>query len=185
MSRSLYDAAHKSENRQGTYSYGCVELNGFHDRMADHGLQFAASLHQMSDNLTELAANIERGRKQWKHEGLSAEKKVIDAETLAEKAKAKYDTLAEQYDRVKTGEKAGAKFGFKGTKSVAQQEEDLLRKVQGADSDYAAKIQAAQVARKELVSTHRPQAVHNIQQLISECDSGLALQMQKFGMHNT
>lgn len=185
VSRSLYDAAHKSENRQGTYSYGCVELNGFHDRMADHGLQFAASLHQMSDNLTELAGNIERGRKQWKHEGLSAEKKVIDAETLAEKAKAKYDTLAEQYDRVKTGEKAGGKFGFKGTKSVAQQEEDLLRKVQGADSDYAAKIQAAQAARKELISTHRPQAVHNIQQLISECDSGLALQMQKFGMLST
>ncbi|BCS22929.1 putative Rho GTPase activator (Rgd1) [Aspergillus puulaauensis] len=184
VSRSLYDAAHKSENRQGTYSYGCVELNGFHDRMADHGLQFAASLHQMSDNLTELAGNIERGRKQWKHEGLSAEKKVIDAETLAEKAKAKYDTLAEQYDRVKTGEKAGGKFGFKGTKSVAQQEEDLLRKVQGADSDYAAKIQAAQAARKELISTHRPQAVHNIQQLISECDSGLALQMQKFGTFN-
>jgi hypothetical protein len=164
LSRSLYDAAHRSDNRQGTYSHGCVELNQFHDRMADHGLQFAVSLQQMSDNLSELAANIEKGRKQWKHEGLNA------------------DSLAEQYDRVKTGEKAGGKFGFKGTKSVAQQEEDLLRKVQTADADYAAKVQAAQSARQELVSSHRPQAVHNIQQLISECDSGLALQMQKFGM---
>ncbi|CBF76878.1 hypothetical protein AN4745.2 [Aspergillus nidulans FGSC A4] len=184
VSRALYDAAHKSENRQGTYSYGCVEINGFHDRMADHGLQFAASLQQMADNLNELAGNIERGRKQWKHEGLSAEKRVLEAEALAEKAKSKYDTLAEQYDRVKTGEKAGGKFGFKGTKSVAQQEEDLLRKVQSADSDYKAKVQAAQTARQELISTHRPQAVHNIQQLISECDSGLALQMQKFGTFN-
>jgi hypothetical protein len=182
LARSLYDAAHRPENRQGTYSHGCVELNQFHDRMADHGLQFAVSLQQMSDNLSELAANIEKGRKQWKHEGLSAEKRVMEAESLAEKAKAKYDSLAEQYDRVKTGEKAGGKFGFKGTKSVAQQEEDLLRKVQTADADYAAKVQAAQSARQELVSSHRPQAVHNIQQLISECDSGLALQMQKFGM---
>ncbi|KAL4922185.1 hypothetical protein BDW62DRAFT_173140 [Aspergillus aurantiobrunneus] len=184
VSRSLYDAAHKSENRQGTYSYGCVELNGFHDRMADHGFQFAASLQQMADNLNELAGNIARGRKQWKHEGLNAEKRVVEAETLAEKAKSKYDSLAEQYDRVKTGEKAGGKFGFKGTKSVAQQEEDLLRKVQTADSDYAAKVQAAQTARHELITTHRPQAVHNIQQLIFECDSGLALQMQKFGTFN-
>ncbi|RDW86160.1 putative Rho GTPase activator (Rgd1) [Aspergillus mulundensis] len=184
VSRTLYDAAHKSENRQGTYSYGCVEINGFHDRMADHGLQFAASLQQMADNLNELAGNIERGRKQWKHEGLNAEKRVLDAETLAEKAKSKYDTLAEQYDRVKTGEKAGGKFGFKGTKSVAQQEEDLLRKVQSADSDYKAKVQAAQTARQELIATHRPQAVHNIQQLISECDAGLILQMQKFGTFN-
>uniref|UniRef100_A0ABR4ITY8 Rho GTPase activator n=1 Tax=Aspergillus cavernicola TaxID=176166 RepID=A0ABR4ITY8_9EURO len=184
LSRSLYDAAHKSDNRQGTYSHGCVELNRFHDRMADHGLQFATSLQQMADNLNELAGSIERGRKQWKHEGLNAEKKAMEAEALAEKAKAKYDSLAEQYDRVKTGEKQGGKFGFKGTKSVAQQEEDLLRKVQTADSDYAAKVQAAQAARQELISTHRPQAVHNIQQLISECDSGLALQMQKFGTFN-
>ncbi|KAL3454030.1 hypothetical protein BJX65DRAFT_301826 [Aspergillus insuetus] len=184
LSRSLYDAAHRSDNRQGTYSHGCVELNQFHDRMADHGLQFAVSLQQMSDNLSELAANIEKGRKQWKHEGLNAEKRVMEAESLAEKAKAKYDSLAEQYDRVKTGEKAGGKFGFKGTKSVAQQEEDLLRKVQTADADYAAKVQAAQSARQELISSHRPQAVHNIQQLISECDSGLALQMQKFGTFN-
>ncbi|KAL3466787.1 hypothetical protein BJX64DRAFT_249912 [Aspergillus heterothallicus] len=184
LSRSLYDAAHRSENRQGTYSHGCVELNQFHDRMADHGLQFAVSLQQMADNLSELAANIEKGRKQWKHEGLNAEKRVMEAESLAEKAKAKYDSLAEQYDRVKTGEKAGGKFGFKGTKSVAQQEEDLLRKVQTADADYASKVQAAQAARQELISSHRPQAVHNIQQLISECDSGLALQMQKFGTFN-
>ncbi|KAL4866667.1 hypothetical protein BDV12DRAFT_187308 [Aspergillus spectabilis] len=184
LSRSLYDAAHKTDNRQGTYSYGCVELNGFHDRMADHGLQFAASLQQMADNLNELAGNVEKGRKQWKHEGLNAEKRVVEAEVLAEKAKSKYDTLAEQYDRVKTGEKQGGKFGFKGTKSAAQQEEDLLRKVQAADSDYASKVQAAQAARQELISIHRPQAVHNIQQLISECDSGLALQMQKFGTFN-
>ncbi|KAL4799403.1 hypothetical protein BDV19DRAFT_355026 [Aspergillus venezuelensis] len=184
VSRTLYDAAHKSDNRQGTYSYGCVEINGFHDRMADHGLQFAASLQQMADNLNELAGNIERGRKQWKHEGLNAEKRVMEAESLAEKAKAKYDSLAEQYDRVKTGEKAGGKFGFKGTKSVAQQEEDLLRKVQAADSDYGSKVSAAQSARQELISTQRPQAVRNIQQLIFECDSGLALQMQKFGTFN-
>ncbi|KAL5337556.1 hypothetical protein BJX70DRAFT_369120 [Aspergillus crustosus] len=184
LSRSLYDAAHKTDNRQGTYSHACVELNGFHDRMADHGLQFAASLQQMADNLNELAGNIEKGRKQWKHEGLSAEKRAMEAEALAEKARSKYDTLAEQYDRVKTGEKQGGKFGFKGTKSAAQQEEDLLRKVQGADSDYASKVQAAQAARQDLISTHRPQAVHNIQQLVSECDSGLALQMQKFGTFN-
>lgn len=149
--------------------------------MADHGLQFAVSLQQMSDDLQELATNIERGRKQWKQTGLAAEKKVIDAEALAEKAKAKYESFAEQYDRVRTGDKQGGKFGLKGHKSAAQHEEELLRKVQNADSDYASKVQAAQAARQELVSTHRPQAVHHLQQLISECDSGLTLQQQKFG----
>lgn len=149
--------------------------------MADHGLQLAVSLYQMSTDLTELAENIERSRKTWKASGLAAEKKVQDAETLVEKAKAKYDTLAEQYDRVKTGDKQGGKFGLKGHKSAVQQEEELSRKVQAADSDYQAKVQAAKAARSELVSTSRPQTVSQLRQLIFECDSGLTLQLQKYG----
>ncbi|KAJ5710818.1 hypothetical protein N7488_004974 [Penicillium malachiteum] len=184
LSRAVNDAAHRNENRQGTYSSSYKEIQRLHERMAECGLQFSVSLHQMSDDLQELATNIERGRKQWKQTGLAAEKRVIDAESQTEKAKAKYDSLAEQYDRVRTGDKQGGKFGLKGHKSAAQHEEDLLRKVQNADADYAAKVQAAQAARQELVSTHRPQAVHNLQQLIAECDSGLTLQQQKFATFN-
>ncbi|KAJ5124744.1 uncharacterized protein N7515_008569 [Penicillium bovifimosum] len=180
LSRVINDASQRTENRQGTYSSSYKEIHRIQERMVDHGLQFAVSLHQMSDDLHELAGNIERGRKQWKQTGLAAEKKVVDAESLAEKAKSKYESLAEQYDRVRTGDKQGGKFGLKGHKSAAQHEEELLRKVQNADSDYAAKVQAAQTARQELVSTHRPQAVLNLQQLIAECDSGLTLQQQKF-----
>ncbi|KAE8166283.1 hypothetical protein BDV40DRAFT_307759 [Aspergillus tamarii] len=184
LSRSLLDASVRTDNRQGTYSQSHNDLSRFHDRMADHGLQFAVSLQQMADNLHELASNIERGRKQWKQTGLNAEKRVMEAEAAAEKAKAKYESLAEQYDRVKTGDKQSGKFGLKGPKSAAQHEEELLRKVQNADSDYASKVQAAQAARQELVSTHRPQAVHKIQELITQCDSGLTLQMQKFATFN-
>lgn len=151
--------------------------------MGDHGLQFSTSLQQMSDDLAELAANMERGRKHWKQVGLTAEKRVTDAETLAEKAKHKYDSFAEQYDRARTGDRqASGKFGLKGPKSAAQQEEDLLRKVQNADADYAAKVTSAQGQRQELLNTHRPQAVRALQDHISECDAGLTLQLQKFGM---
>ncbi|KAJ9490137.1 hypothetical protein VN97_g3120 [Penicillium thymicola] len=184
LSRVISDASQRSENRQGTYSSSYKDIHRIQERMVDHGLQFAVSLHQMSDDLHELAANIERGRKQWKQTGLAAEKRVVDAQSLAEKAKAKYESLAEQYDRVRTGDKQGGKFGLKGHKSAAQHEEELLRKVQNADSDYGSKVQAAQAARQELVSTHRPQAVLNLQQLISECDSGLTLQQQKFATFN-
>ncbi|KAJ6087033.1 hypothetical protein N7467_005947 [Penicillium canescens] len=180
LSRVINDAANRTENRQGTYSSSYKDIHRLQERMVDHGLQFAVSLQQMADDLHEQAGNIERGRKQWKQTGLAAEKRVVDAESLAEKAKAKYETLAEQYDRVRTGDKHGGKFGLKGHKSAAQHEEELLRKVQNADSDYAAKVQAAQAARQELVSTHRPQAVENLQKLIRECDSGLTLQQQKF-----
>lgn len=150
--------------------------------MADNGVQFALSLHQMHEDLHDLAANIERGRRHWKQTGLSAEKRVQDAESIMEKAKVKYDSLAEDYDRARTGDKQpGRVFGIKGPKSAAQHEEDLHRKVQAADSDYSTRVQAAQSQRQELLSSLRPQAIKAMQDLINECDAGLALQLQKFG----
>lgn len=183
LARAAHDSVRRIENRQGSYAQSYEEINRIHESMGDNGLQFSISLQQMSDDLAELAANMERGRKNWKQVGLSAEKRVTDAEALAEKAKHKYDSLAEQYDRARTGDRhASGKFGLKGPKSAAQQEEDLLRKVQNADADYAAKVTSAQSQRQELLSTHRPQAVRALQDLIAECDAGLTLQLQKFGM---
>jgi hypothetical protein len=150
--------------------------------MADNGALFATSLHQMHDDLQDMAINLERGRKQWKTMGLAAEQRVVDAETAMRKSKAKYDSLADDYDRARTGDRqAGKKFGLKGPKSAAQHEEDLLRKVQAADTDYASKVQNAQNQRNELLAKLRPEAVKALEDLVKECDSALTMQMQKFG----
>jgi Rho GTPase-activating protein RGD1 len=148
-----------------------------HERMAENGAQFALSLHQMHEDLTELSANMENGRKHWKHTGLAAESRVQEAEKQMEKAKAKYDSLAEDYDGVRTGDKKVGRFGLRGPKN----EDELQSRLQQADGDYAQKVQHAKNQRQELVSTQRPQAVKAIQELITECDSALTLQLQKFG----
>ena len=152
-----------------------------HERMADNGMQFALSIHQMHEDLNELSNNMDKGRKNWKHEGLNAEKRASDAEGLMERAKAKYDGLADDYDRAKTGDIKGSRRIMKGPKSAAQHEEDLLRKLQAADSDYANKVQAAKAQREELINSSRPRAIRALQELIRECDSALTLQLQKFG----
>ncbi|KAL9587204.1 MAG: hypothetical protein Q9212_000363 [Teloschistes hypoglaucus] len=185
LCKGSHESSRRPDNRQGGYAQHYNEVIGIHDRLTDNGIQFALSLHQMQEDLYDLALNIERGRKQWKQTGLSAEKRVQDSETLMDKAKAKYDSLAEDYDRARTGDKqSGRVFGLKGPKSAAQHEEDLNRKMQAADSDYASKVQIAQTQRQELVVTQRPQAVRAILDLIHECDSGLTLQLQKFANLN-
>ena len=182
LCKSSHDSTRRPENRQGSYAQNYDDVIRIHDRMADNGIQFALSLHQMHEDLHDLAANMEKGRKHWKQGGLSAEKRVQDSESMMEKAKSKYDSLAEDYDRARTGDKqSGRVFGLKGPKSAAQHEEDLHRKLQQADSDYSTKVQAAKNQRQELMSTLRPQAVKALQDLINECDSGLTLQLQKFG----
>lgn len=178
----MHEGIKRPEHRQGSYAQQFDEFTKIHEKMADHGLQFAASLHQMHDELVDVTATGERGRKHWKNVGLTAEKRTQDAETAMEKAKTKYDSLAEDYDRARTGDKqTGKKFGLKGPRSAAQLEEDLQRKVQAADSDYAGKVQTANAQRQELLMSLRPQGVRALQDLIRECDSALTMQMQKFG----
>lgn len=181
LCRSSHEAARRSDGRQGSYARSYEDLSRIHDRMADNGIQFALSLHQMHDDLQDLAIEKERGRKQWKQSGLNAERRVQDLEAAAEKAKLKSSSLSDEYDRARTGDKQPGRFGLKGPKSAAQVEEDLHRKFQAAESDYATKIQVAQNMRRDLVTIIRPQALQALQHLINECDCGLDLQMQKFG----
>lgn len=175
----------RSEHRGGSFATAYEEMMVIHDRMADNGLQFAMSLHQMSEDLQELAAIAEKSRKGWKQNGLSAEHRVVELETAMRKSKAKYDSLAEEYDRARTGDTTGRQggkvFGLRSHKSGAQHEEDLLRKAQVADQDYQTKVQVAHTERKELLERTRPETVKALQDIVKECDSGLVLQMQKFG----
>ena len=175
----------RPEHRQGTFAQAYEEMMYTHERIAENGMQFALSLHQMHDDLIELAAVAERSRKGWKTTGLETERRVADLEAAMRKSKAKYDSLAEEYDRARTGDtrQGGGKISlFKATKSAAQHEEDLLRKVQGADQEYHGRVQALQSERGELVARTRPETVKALQDLVKETDAGLTLQLQKFGM---
>lgn len=174
---------HRAEHRQGSFAFAYDEMMLIHERMADNGIHFAGSLHQMHDDLLELANAADRNRKGWKTNGLAAEQKVADMEQAMRKQKTKYDSLAEEYDRARTGEaKQGGKvFGLKGPKSAAQHEEDLLRKVQGADQTYRGHVQALQSEKTQLISTTRPEAVKALQDGVKETDSGITMHMQKFG----
>ena len=176
------DAIRRPDSRQGSFAQNYWEITTLHDRMSKHGLDFALTLQEMSDDLQELAANAERQRKQWKQTGLAAETRARDSVGAMQKAKEKSYSLADQYDRARTGEKTGGRFGLK--KGGANAEDDMFRKAQGADQDYAQKVQTAQNQRGELLNMHRPQTVKALNDLITECDSGLHMQMQKFAALN-
>ena len=185
LCKSSHENMQRGEHRGGTFGKAYEEMLMVHERMADNGLMFATSLHQMSEDLNELAQVADKSRKGWKQSGLAAEQRVAELEAAMRKSKSKYDALAEEYDRARTGDTSGRQggkmFGFKGHKSGAQHEEDLLRKAQAAEQDYQGKVQVAASERSELEAKTRPETVQALQDLIRECDSGFALQMQKFG----
>lgn len=187
LSRSSNDTMHQPEHKIGSFARAYTELMYVHERIAENGMQFALSLHTMHDDLMDMAAVAERNRKSWKVNGLAPEQRVAELENALRKSKTKYDSLAEEYDRVRTGDTSrhsGKMFSLK-TKSGPQHEEDLLRKVHAADQDYQGKVQHFQSERSELVSRTRPEAVRALRELVKETDSGTALQMQKFGQSSS
>ncbi|KAK8103745.1 beta-chimaerin [Apiospora kogelbergensis] len=178
-------AEYRFSKGRALFSHAYEEMLIIHDRMAENGVQFAVSLHQMQEDLIEVANIAEKHRKGWKQNGLAAEARLQDIESAMRKSKAKYDALADEYERVKTGEaRQGGRFGFKGPKSAAQQEEDLLRKTQAADTDYMTKVQNYQAEKATMDSSTRPEAIKALTDLVRECDSGTTLQMQKFASFN-
>ncbi|OAA60412.1 Rho GTPase activator [Niveomyces insectorum RCEF 264] len=182
LSRATQDSMARNDQIQGSFGQAFGEMMDIHGRMADNGYQFAMSLHQMHEDLLELAAIAEKNRKGWKQTGLAAEQRVADLETATRKSKAKYDALAEEYDRARTGDVGTRRggFGFKGPKSAAQHEEDLLRKLQASDEDYHGRVVTLARERAELLATGRPEIVKALQDLVRECDGGMVLQVQKY-----
>jgi Rho GTPase-activating protein RGD1 len=183
--RGTQNKLHAPDYRADSFSRALDETMAIHERMADNEMQFAMSLHQMHDDLQELAAVAEKSRKGWKASGLAAEQRVVELQTAVRKSKAKYDSLADEFERAKTGDSSGQKgrFGFKVPKSAAQHEDDLQRKVNGADADYHGKVQTLQQERGDLLNRTRPETIKALQDLVRECDSSLVMQMQKFGEH--
>ncbi|KAK4080719.1 hypothetical protein Trihar35433_1824 [Trichoderma harzianum] len=188
LARATQDNIRRPEHRGGTFVHVYEEMVHIHERMADNGIQFAATLLQMNEELLEAAGNAERNRKVWKANGLAAEQKVVDLEAAMRKSKAKYDSLAEEYDRARTGESrpGGGKVlgAFKAHKSAAQQEEELLKKVQTADQIYHSAVTSLQTEKAQLQTTTRPEIVKSLQEAIREIDSAVGMQMQRFALNN-
>lgn len=181
LCRSTADAVASRDARPASFAFQFDEVIKMHLSIADNETSFGLNLHRMSEDLEDLARNIEQQRKQWKATGLSAEHRVQSAEKALDKAKQKYDSLAEDYDHAKTGDRvSGRGFSFR-PKSGANLEEDLLRKLNAGDADYQSKVQQAQSLRQDLVTSARPQTVQALLQLIKECDAAVTLQLQKFG----
>ena len=85
LCKSTFESLKRPNTRQGSFAEQTGVMTQLHDRLAENGSGFALAIYQMHDDLIDLANNMERSRKQWKQFGLSAEKKVQDAEQLVEK----------------------------------------------------------------------------------------------------
>ncbi|KAK7205242.1 hypothetical protein BZA70DRAFT_279385 [Myxozyma melibiosi] len=178
--RTTQEAIRKPDGRQDSFSARLEETLRIHEQLAEHSSKFAAFVGQMHDHLADLCKETERSRKMLKEKGLRDEKNVIDAEQTAIKSQTKYNTLAEEFDRVRTGDPTKRSMKFKSNKNGPQYEEELHRKVMAAESEYKQKVQTAQSMLRDLLNVQRPDTVRQLRSTLETFDSGLTLQFQRY-----
>lgn len=94
------DGYSKGQCKAGSFLVAYKKSLDVHDSLAQNRARFAQRLYEMSDELVNLAKEGERLRKQHKDNGARYEKQVLDAEQALEKAKYRFDTTAEELERI-------------------------------------------------------------------------------------
>ncbi|PRT52745.1 RHO GTPase-activating protein RGD1 [Wickerhamiella sorbophila] len=173
--RGATDTFKRSDNRTGTFQTQILDIIKSTDRVGDAGNNFIDSMHRIHDELLELVRSIDRQRKTAKEVALRNERNLQEAETQAERARAKYDQSCEDLERSRQGDPSKGKLGFKN-----KSEDELHKKMTIAEVDYQNKVDTALRMRRELVSKLRVDSVKTLQSLILECDQALNLQVLRY-----
>ncbi|KAF0270022.1 hypothetical protein FOG48_00766 [Hanseniaspora uvarum] len=145
---------------------------------------YIKALVKMYDELSALLLTMTKLRKQTKEKIKKLEKDVSDSIHQAEKAKNKYDSLCQDYTKLKKGDPTKTKLTIRGSKTLPEQEEDLRKKIDMADLDYKQKVDLSTTLRNKFLSIERPQIVKNLKDMILEMDVALSIQIQKYAIWN-
>ncbi|CAR30494.1 GTPase-activating protein RGD1 [Lachancea thermotolerans CBS 6340] len=141
---------------------------------------YVKALHTMSDELGALLLTMTKMRKGLKENSRRLEKEVADAIHMAEKAKSRYNSLCQDWEKLRMADPTKTKLTLRGSKTTREQEEDLLRKIDSADLDFKQKVDHSTSLRNTFLSRERPKIVSELKDLILELDTAMAIQLQKY-----
>ncbi|EJU03697.1 RhoGAP-domain-containing protein [Dacryopinax primogenitus] len=100
LSRLTGEQYSLSEGKAGTFVNSWHSAMRIHEILAENRIRFAMRLNEMSDELLNLAKEVEKNRKQSKELSNRYERTLQDAEVATDKAKARFDSNAEELERL-------------------------------------------------------------------------------------
>ncbi|KZT07421.1 RhoGAP-domain-containing protein [Laetiporus sulphureus 93-53] len=100
LAKTTSDAYSMNEGKAGTYVAAWQSAMKTHEHIADNRIRFAQRLHEMSQELTTLAKEVDSNRKNVKELSNKYEKVLQEHETAVEKYKSRVDTTAEELERL-------------------------------------------------------------------------------------
>lgn len=152
----------------------------FDGKLAHVKRSYVTALEKMYDEMSALLLTMTKMRKSVKENSRRLEKEVADAIHSAEKAQARYNSLCQDWDKLRMTDPTKTKLTLRGSKTTKEQEEDLLRKIDNADLEYKQRVDHADSLRNTFITKERPKIVVELKDLILEIDTAMSIQLQKY-----
>ncbi|KAJ9124346.1 hypothetical protein QFC22_001146 [Naganishia vaughanmartiniae] len=204
--RSSADSYSRAFCKAGSFVEAYNATLRVHDTLAQNRLRFAQRLVEMSDELINLAKEGERLRKVHKESGSRYEKSVQDAELAMEKAKSRFDSTAEELERIlvtKEGEsikdangitgsgkepkrggigKAMSKglFKAKNPAQIQRQEDETRARMNSASEQFKKAVQDNQATKQEFFNLQLPKILRQMKECADELDMGCQYHMARY-----
>ncbi|KAL6940147.1 hypothetical protein ACO0QE_004039 [Hanseniaspora vineae] len=159
-----------------------AELLQFDGKLASVKTSYVIALQKMHDELNALLLTMSKARKQVKDHSRRLEKEVMEAIHQAEKAKSKYDSLCQDWSKLRMSDPTKTKLTLRGSKTTREQEEELQRKIDAADLEYKQRVDHATSLRNSFISRERPKIVIELKDMILEMDIAISIQLQKYAI---
>lgn len=157
--------------------HSVLEIDG---KLAQVKQSYVSALQKMYEELSALLLTMTKMRKSVKEHSRRLEKDVADAIHSAEKAKSRYNSLCQDWEKLRMADPTKTKLTLRGSKTTKEQEEELQRKIDSADLDYKQRVDHSTSLRNTFVSRERPKIVYELKDLILELDTAVAIQLQKY-----
>ncbi|CDO95301.1 unnamed protein product [Kluyveromyces dobzhanskii CBS 2104] len=156
------------------------QLLEYDNKLSQVKVSYVRALQKIYDEVTALLLTVTKTRKAVKDKSRRLEKDVSDAIHAAEKAKSRYISLCQDWEKLRLTDPTKTKLTLRGSKTTKEQEEDLQRKIDSADLEYKQKVDHSTSLRNTFLARERPQIVSELRDLILEIDTAMSIQLQKY-----
>ena len=195
------------EVRAGTYGNAWKKILKTHEVLAENRFRFSTKLTAISDDLSVLARDAERARRENREMGSRLERNVLDCESSVERARGRFDIAAEDLERVmlvkngdpgraadmsigtaagrqgllgKSFSRGGLLFKNKSPQQILRHEDEFRAKKSSAHDALVSEAHTTQQVRHEYFAQHLPRVLRALKEALDEVDAGLQYHLMRY-----
>ncbi|CAJ0886377.1 5675_t:CDS:10 [Entrophospora sp. SA101] len=184
----------KSDTKKGSYGDCWIDMMKLHESVGENRIRFAATIQEISDEALTLYKDTDKSRKNLYDSGQKHVKSIQEAERSLEKARGKYESNSEDWERLillKNGDTLPPSMKSKTLKTIfskqpksptqySKMEEDARNKAAAANRYYKSQLSGANLMRNEYYNIHLPRIITELKSVADECDAGLQYHLARY-----